>query len=77
MYSSNKGASLLISAPSSTTLVASVQTLCHQTHWQLSRTHTFLQSLQKFFTKISLEVYSWSSILAKNPATYKAEWSPL
>ena len=32
---------------------------------------TFLQSCQKFFTKISLEVYSWSSILAKNPATCK------
>lgn len=34
--------------------------------------HTFLQSLKKFFLKISFVVYSWSSIFAKNVATSSA-----
>lgn len=33
---------------------------------------TFLQSLKKFFLKISFVVYSWSSIFAKNVATSSA-----
>lgn len=34
---------------------------------------TFLQSLKKFFLNMSLVVYSWSSILAKNVATSSAD----
>ena len=34
--------------------------------------NTFLQSLKKFFLNISLVVYSWSSIFAKNVATSSA-----
>lgn len=34
---------------------------------------TFLQSLKKFFLKMSLVVYSWSNILEKNVATSSAE----
>lgn len=33
---------------------------------------TFLQSLKKFFLKMSFVVYSWSNILAKNVATSSA-----
>lgn len=39
----------------------------------ISHLLTFLQSLKKFFLKMSLVVYSWSNILAKNVATSSAE----
>lgn len=41
-------------------------------HLNLSYLITFLQSLKKFFLKMSLVVYSWSNILEKKVATSSA-----
>lgn len=38
----------------------------------LDTVYTFLQSWKKFLQNTSLVVYSWSSILAKNPAASSA-----
>lgn len=59
------------SSPSS--LVSAEETLAMSTVTAAQDyVHTFLQSLKKFFLKISFVVYSWSSIFAKNVATSSA-----